>query len=393
DTVEALGKLARYYRQKLPAKVVAVTGTNGKTSTKEMLKHLLSTSFRVAGSPGNYNNFVGLPLSLFQLEPYHELAIIEMGTSAPGEIRWLSWIAQPDIGVITNISEAHLEGLGSVEGVASAKAELLENISPNGYLVLNADNPMCQAIAKTFRGRSVYFGLGQEADIRATELSEQEIGIAFTVNGRYKVSLSAPGLHNVYNALAALAVGHCLGLNIEELCLRLRDFHLPPMRMERHHVGGLTIINDAYNANPASMAAALAEFSRMEVSGQKCLICGDMAELGKEASRLHMELGEKIAEAGVDLLLVTGRFAMEVTRAARKAGMAEQQIHVCKDMEEVFNTATVHLKAGDSVLLKGSRCMRLEEVCNRLTEYFSNPPQSPFNKGGYRGIAKERTVA
>ncbi|MFN3466361.1 MAG: UDP-N-acetylmuramoyl-tripeptide--D-alanyl-D-alanine ligase, partial [Candidatus Brocadiales bacterium] len=168
DTVEALGRLARYYKEKLPVKVVAVTGTNGKTSTKEMLHHLLSPSFCMVSSPGNYNNFVGVPLSLFQLEPYHELAVIEMGTSAPGEIRWLSWMTQPDIGVITNISEAHLEGLGDVEGVATAKAELLENVSRGGNLVFNADNPWCREITRTFSGRLISFGLAEGAHIRGT---------------------------------------------------------------------------------------------------------------------------------------------------------------------------------------------------------------------------------
>jgi len=373
DTIEALGRLARYYKEKLPVKVIAVTGTNGKTSTKEMLHHLLSPSFRMVSSPGNYNNFVGVPLSLFQMEPYHELAVIEMGTSAPGEIRWLSWMTQPDIGVVTNVSEAHLEGLGDVEGVAMAKAELVENINQGGYLAFNADNPWCQWMAKTFPGRFISFGLGEGAHIRGTELKEQEGGLSFTVNGRHKVFLNIPGIHNVYNALAALAVGYSLGLNLGELSLRLADFRLPPMRMEKHRVGGVTIINDAYNANPASMFAALAELSRMNVSGQKCLICGDMAELGKEAVDLHVELGERIVAAEVDLLLVTGRFAAEVARGALEAGMAKWQIQVCNNLDEVCNAATTYLKEGDTVLLKGSRCMRLEEVCSHLKEHFSSP--------------------
>ncbi len=408
DTVEALGRLSRYYRERLPAKVVAVTGTNGKTSTKEMLHHLLSPSFNMVSTPGNYNNFVGVPLSLFQLEPYHELAVIEMGTSAPGEIRWLSWIAQPDIGVLTNISEAHLEGLGDVEGVAVAKAELLENIRRDGFLVFNADNPWCRGIARTFSGRLVSFGLGDGAHIRGGELREHEdAGISFVVNGRHNVFLSTPGIHNVYNALAALAVGYCLGLNLEELSRRLKDFHLLPMRMERHSVGGITIINDAYNANPSSMAAALAEFSRMKVPGQKCFICGDMAELGREAAKLHLELGESIAGAAVDFLLVTGRFAKEIARGAREAGMAGWQIQVCSNLDGVCKVARMLLKEGDAVLLKGSRCMHLEEVCTRLKEFFAetastgsvttpseaNPPQEHRDETLTVSEGRERAIA
>jgi UDP-N-acetylmuramoyl-tripeptide--D-alanyl-D-alanine ligase len=380
DTLEALGRLARYYKEKLPVKIVAVTGSNGKTSTKEMLHHLLSHSFTMVSTPGNYNNFVGVPLSLFQLEPYHELAVIEMGTSAPGEIRWLSWIARPEIGVITNVSEAHLEGLGDVEGVAMAKAELLENVVSGGHLVFNADNPWCQGMARTFPGRVTSFGLGEGSHIKGSELKEHEGGTSFVVNGRHKVYLRVPGLHNVYNALAALAVGYCLGLNLEELSLKLGDFCLPPMRMERHQIGEIAIINDAYNANPASMAAALAEFSRMDVSGQRCLICGDMAELGKEAVRLHMELGEMIARASVDLLLVIGCFATEIASAARRAGMGEWQIKICNNQDEVCQTAMSHLKKGDALLIKGSRCMRLEEVFNRLKARLSNQAQEGDDK-------------
>lgn len=372
DTLEALGMLARYYREKLPAEVIAVTGTNGKTTTKEILHHLLSPTFRMVSSPGNFNNSIGVPLSLFQLEPYHELAVVEMGTSAPGEIRRLSCIARPDIGVLTNISEAHLEGLGSMEGVAASKAELLEGISPDGALVFNSDNLWCQVIAKGFSGRRISFGIYERADIKGEQIKKEGGGLTFTVNRQHKVWLPTLGLHNVYNALAALAVGYCLGLNIGSLSQGLRDFSPPPMRMERHRTGGITIINDAYNANPRSVDAALAEYSRLEVSGRKFFICGDMAELGSETPRFHHDLGQRIAKSGVDFLLLVGRHAHFVAQAARAEGMPEERVLLCDSHEALYHSAVLKLKEGDSVLLKGSRCMRLEEVCEQLKEHFSS---------------------
>ncbi len=388
DTMEALGRLARYYREKFPVKVIAITGSTGKTTTKEMIYHLLSPYFRTISSPGNYNNFIGVPLSLFQLKSHHEVAVIEMGTNAPGEIRWLSWVAQPDIGVITDVSEAHLEGLGDIIGVAKAKAELLENVKVGGYFVFNADNAWCRWMANNFNGRLLGFGLGEEAQIKGTGLKTHtgeyymERGrISFNVNGGYKVWLNVPGVHNVYNALAALAVAQCLGLKLEEVSQRLKDFRLPPMRMERHCVGGITIINDAYNASPASWSAALSEFSSIAVSGRKCIICGSMAELGKEAFRLHWELGGRIANAGVDLLIVTGEFAKEVAKAARGVGMTDSQVHVCSSPEEVYSTATSLLKEGDVVLIKASRYMRLEEICGRLKEYFADLSNEKVDMG------------
>ena len=366
DTIEALGRLARYYKEKLPVKVVAVTGTNGKTSTKEMLHHLLSPSFRMVSSPGNYNNFVGVPLSLFQMEPYHELAVIEMGTSSPGEILWLSWIAQPDIGVLTNISEAHLKGLGSVEGVAKAKAELLENLTPGGTLIFNADNFWCKMIAKGFPGRKLGFGIHEPANIRGRNLQEIDGKMTFCINDRHTVNLSTFGIHNAYNALAALTVCYELGLNLAELAQGLKEFKLPPMRMERHSVKGVTIIMDAYNANPSSMEMALDEYSGMKVPGRKFFVCGDMAELGDESPKLHRKLGLRIAQSGVNFLLATGEHAGAVARAAKRGGMPGEKVMVFDRDNGLCDFAVAKLKKGDAVLIKGSRCMRLEELFDKL---------------------------
>lgn len=366
DTTKALGMLARYYREKLPAKVVAVTGTNGKTTTKDMLNYLLSSTVGMVSTPGNFNNYIGVPLSIFQLEPYHDLAVIEMGANSPGEILWLSWIAQPDIGVITNISEAHLEGLNSIDGVAKAKAELLENLTPGGTLIFNADDFWCKMIAKGFPGRKLSFGIHEPANIRGRSLQEVSGKLTFCINDRHTVKLSSSGIHNAYNALAALTVCYELGLNLAELAQGLKDFKLPPMRMERHRVKGVTIIMDAYNANPSSMEMALDEYSSIKVPGRKFFVCGDMAELGDESPRLHRKLGQRIAQSGVGFLLATGQHAGTVARAAKKGGMPGEKVMVFDRDNGLCDFAVAKLKRGDAVLIKGSRCMRLEELCDKL---------------------------
>ncbi|MFQ5862695.1 MAG: UDP-N-acetylmuramoyl-tripeptide--D-alanyl-D-alanine ligase [Candidatus Brocadiales bacterium] len=367
DTIKALGMLARYYREKLPAKVVAITGTNGKTTTKDMLHHLLSPTISTVCSPGNFNNHIGVPLSIFRLEPYHDLAVIEMGANSPGEILRLSWIAQPDIGVITNVSEAHLEGFVSIEGVAKAKAELLENLTPGGTLIFSADDFWCKMIAKSFPGRRLSFGIHEPANIRGRDLQERNGGLTFCINDRHTVNLSSAGIHNAYNALAALSVCYELGLNLADLAQGLKKFKPPPMRMERHRVGGVTIIMDAYNANPASMEMALEGYSSIKVSGRRFFICGDMAELGEESPRLHRELGRRIAQSDINFLLVTGEHAGTVARAAKKAGMPGERVMVFDRDNGLCNFAVAKFKKGDAVLLKGSRCMRLEELYQKLT--------------------------
>ncbi|MEE9584180.1 MAG: UDP-N-acetylmuramoyl-tripeptide--D-alanyl-D-alanine ligase [Candidatus Brocadiales bacterium] len=366
DTVKALGMLAKYYREKLPAKVVVITGTNGKTTTKDMLHHLLSPTVSMVSTPGNFNNHIGVPLSIFQMEPYHDLAIIEMGTSLPGEILRLSWIAQPDIGVITNISEAHLEGLGSIEGVAKEKAELLENLRPGGTLIFNSDDFWCKMIAKGFPGRKVSFGIHEPASMRGRDLQETNSGLTFCINDRHTVKLPSLGIHNAYNALAALIVSYELGLNFSELASGLERFKPPPMRMERRKVKGVTIVMDAYNANPLSMEMALEAYSSIKVPGRRFFVCGGMAELGDESPRLHRELGRKIAQSDVNFLLATGEHAGTVARAAKRGGLPGEKVMVFNKDNGLCDFAIAKLKKGDAILIKGSRCMRLEELYEKL---------------------------
>lgn len=378
DTLKALGDLAVYYRQKLPIHIIAVTGSNGKTTTKDMIHHLLSQGARVTKSPKSFNNCIGVPLTIFELNRQINFGIIELGTNAPGEIRRLSEIAKPHTAVFTNISETHLEGLGSVEGVAKEKGEMLDYIGKDGTLIINADNVWCNRIASNFSGRIVRFGINNQAQIKGSNVSRTDLGLAFTVNDNFRVNVPFYGMHNVYNCLAALAACHSLGFDIEKLSKTLLSFRLPAMRMDRQDVGNIAVINDAYNANPQSMIAALNEYSEMKVHGRKVFICGDMLELGNHAERLHKEVGIKVAHSGIDLLLTVGKLSRYVAESASAHGMAKENIMCYDNLDEILASVVYYLKEGDTILIKGSRRIGLEGIQERIKSYFFQnvPPKT-----------------
>ncbi len=371
DTLKALGDLAAYYRQKLPTHIIAVTGSNGKTTTKDMIHHLLSQCTKAAKSPKSFNNCIGVPLTIFELNRQIDFGIIELGTNAPGEIRRLSEIVKPHTAVFTNISETHLEGLGSVEGVAKEKGEMLDYIGKDGTLIINADNVWCDRIASNFSGRIVRFGINNQAQIKGSNISRTDLGLAFTVNDNFRVNVPFYGMHNVYNCLAALAVCYSLGFDIEKLSKTLLSFRLPAMRMDRQDMGNIAVINDAYNANPQSMIAALNEYSEMKVHGRKVFICGDMLELGNHAERLHKEVGIKVAHSGIDLLLTVGKLSRYVAESASAHGMAKENTMCYDNLDEILASVVYYLKEGDTILIKGSRRIGLEGIQERIKSYFS----------------------
>ena len=287
DTLTALGELAKFYRNSLPASFIAVTGSNGKTTTKDMAYHVLRNFKSVSRSRKSFNNLIGVPLTIFETETAHDFCIVEMGTNAPGEIKRLSEIIFPDFAILTNISNAHLEGLENIEGVASAKSEFIENMAEDGTLITNADDDWCNQIADRFNGKVISFGFDQSAHIKASNVKRNDSGFVFTVNDSLTVNLPVFGKHNIYNALAVIAMCDTVGVGIEVICDKFMDFKLPPMRMEKQICGGIVVVNDGYNSNPSSMSSALDEFSQWMTSGRKVLICGDMLELGNYAERLH----------------------------------------------------------------------------------------------------------
>ncbi len=371
DTLKALGDLAKYYRKGLRAGFIAVTGSNGKTTTKDMIYHVLRNFNSVTRSRKSFNNFIGVPLTIFDTDSTHDFCVVEMGTNAPGEIGRLSDIIFPDFTILTNISYTHLEGLGSIEGVAKEKAEFIGNVAGNGILITNADDDWCNRIASRFDGKVISFGINKSADIRASNVKRNNSGFVFTVNDSFTVKLPVLGVHNIYNAIAAIATCNAVDISLEDICDKFIDFKLPPMRMEKQVYGGIVVINDGYNSNPMSMSAALEEFSQLNTHGRKVLVCGDMLELGDYTESMHREIGMKVANADIDILWTVGSFSRFVAEEAIANGMPEERIQSCETSEEVSSFVASKLKKDDTVLIKGSRGMKLENVVRQIESCFS----------------------
>lgn len=360
DSVTALGDLAAAYRRRFPPlKVIGVTGSNGKTTTKDMIARILAGFGETVSAEKSFNNFIGVPLTVFELMNGDSYGVFELGTSARGEIERLAEICAPEIGVVTNVSRTHLEGLGSEEEVFEAKAELLEALPEEGTAVLNYDDKWCRKMGSDFKGRILWFGLSPEAGVRGEEVEATDDGISFLVSGAGRVELRMLGRWNVYNALAAVAAGSAVGIAPDEALRGLTGFRPQGMRMELEVVAGVRVINDAYNANPASVAAALEEVVRRRGAGKAIMVVGDMLELGEESERLHMEMGEKAAEVEVNVLIGVGEEVKGACDAARRRGVAAWCFEDWRDALERVIELT---EPGDVVLVKGSRAMRLERL-------------------------------
>ncbi|MGD1000549.1 MAG: UDP-N-acetylmuramoyl-tripeptide--D-alanyl-D-alanine ligase [Candidatus Brocadiia bacterium] len=365
DTLRALGQSARAYRRTWGGKVIAVTGSNGKTTTREMIYHILSAHMPCHRSPKSFNTDVGVSLTLFQADPTDRVIVLEMGTNAPGEIAELTQIAEPDLGVITNIGETHLEGLGSIEGVAKAKAELLDALGRDSAAFLNADDPWFEFLAKRVQGKVISYGTRREAAFRGHDLQSFEGGHSFIIRGGLRVEIPVPGRHNVLNALAALAVADYLGLCLSDAAARMATFRLPEMRYQVEQIRGITVVFDGYNANPGSMSAAIAAFSKTEVPGRRVAVLGDMMELGLRSEQLHEALGAEVARSGVNALWAVGKFAPLVARSAEKNGL-DGHVSQADDVGPVVRHVCEYLQPGDAVLVKGSRGMKMERLVEEL---------------------------
>jgi UDP-N-acetylmuramoyl-tripeptide--D-alanyl-D-alanine ligase len=367
DPLEALQALGRHCRERSGIETVGVTGSNGKTTTKEMIAAVLGTSRRVHKNVGNLNNHIGVPLTLTKLTPAHDVLVMEMGMSARGEIRFLASLCRPGVGVLTNAAAAHLQQLGSVEEVALAKSELAEAIPGDGLLVLNADDPLLWPMN---RNRAVpirsYALENPEADLRPVDLSVTPTGgTRFALADGTRVSLSLLGTHNVRNALAALLTGDRFGVPRAEAARALEALRPAKRRLELHtSTAGVSVLDDAYNANPASMREALRLLGSMEARGARRAALGDMLELGPDSERLHEEAGRNVPSDA--WLYVAGSFARAFERGARAAGVEASRIRRFEDVDEMARVVAKDASAGDLVLVKASRGMRLERVVEAL---------------------------
>jgi len=373
DTRKALGKLASHARTQLRGKVVAVAGSNGKTGTKHLIHSALSHKLNGSHSPKSFNNEIGVPLTLLPADPMQDYLVLEMGTNHPGEIRNLAMMARADVAVITNCSAEHLEGLGDLMGVRRENACMIEGLDPQqGLLVVNGDDAELLTAVSHWKGRRITFGVDpsrkKELDLFASDIEMTAEGVRFLVNGKYPYFIPLLGAHTACNALAAIAVARRLGLDEAEIAAGLAQAHGPDMRLELQEAAGVMILNDAYNANPASMRAALDTAARLPAQGRRIAVLGDMLELGRSADRFHREMGELAATLGFYAIACVGPHSRLIAEAAIGRGMDAAHVSHFPDSAAAAREIARWLDDGDLVLLKGSRGMKLERIGQAIVE-------------------------
>jgi UDP-N-acetylmuramoyl-tripeptide--D-alanyl-D-alanine ligase len=367
-TLRAYQNLAANYRKSLPLKVIAITGSNGKTSAKDFAASVLARKFRVTKTEGNFNNHVGLPRTILEATSVDEIAVWEIGMNHPGEIAALAQIAAPDDAIITNIGIAHIEFMGSREAIAKEKGALAQAIGPEGTVILNADDSFSQKIAARTRAKLVFAG-ANAGTVRAIDIRQSADGSEFTIlegAHRCRAQLPVPGIHMVQNAMLAVAAGRVFGLSIEECAAGLVSAPLTKARLQIKQIHGVQIIDDSYNANPDSMKAALRTLVELDADGRRIAVLGEMGELGEESERGHREVGETAAELGVDQLIAVGEKGAIIARAAEKGGLKKST--AVESTSQAAGMLADIAAPGDLVLIKGSRSARME----RVLEEFGN---------------------
>ena len=372
DTLKALQDLASFQRKRFPLQVVAITGTNGKSTTKEMIASILETKFKTLKTQGNLNNHIGVPLTLLKREPSHEMGVLELGMSAAGEIKRLAEIAQPDIGVITNISEGHLVQLKSLKDIQSAKGELFDALTEQSTAIVNADDPLVLELARSLRAKTVTFGIDQPADVRASEIENKDnLGFQFKVSlfdKTLSVRLPYLGYCNIYNALAALATGYSLGIKEDAMTRGLENYQRMSQRNEQIQHKEIDLINDSYNANPRSMTEALKTLDSFKTQGRRIFVIGDMLELGDRSITAHQKLGEEIAASKTNILIALGKLASLSAKSAQALAGEKIQILELASHQEAAEFLTQEAVSGDCVMFKGSRGAAMEKVLQIFME-------------------------
>jgi UDP-N-acetylmuramoyl-tripeptide--D-alanyl-D-alanine ligase len=365
DTLLALQQLAAAARRLWGKRLIGVTGSTGKTTTKEAIAHVLTTRYRVHKSEGNLNNHFGLPLMLLKLQPEHEVAVVELGMSHAGEIAALGKIAAPEIGVVTNVAPVHLEFFDSLAGIARAKYELIESLPATGTAILNADDQYVSQFGRDFKGKVVTYGLGPASTVRAENIEFRGAqGSAFTVlvnSAKERITLPLLGEHNVYNSLAAIAVGLECGMTLKEAASALATFAPADKRGEVVRVGNINVINDCYNSNPKALAAMVDVLAAMPAN-RRIVVAGEMLELGPEGEQMHADSGRHIAQKGIDVLIGVRGLAEAMVRAAAEDGVKAAFVET---PEEAGDWLASETRDGDVVLLKASRGVKLEKGLQR----------------------------
>jgi len=372
STTDALMDLAAYHRSRFNPTVIAVTGSIGKTTTKDMVASILSQHYRTLKNRGNYNTEIGLPLTMFDLDESHEMAVLEMGMRGPAQIAALARVARPSIGIVTNVAPVHVELLGSVRNVARAKRELVESIPCHGTCVLNGDDRLVRSMAARCRGKTLIFG-GRDADIWADGVEDLgRRGVRFRLHWRDQervVLLPLPGVHNISNALGAAGASLAAGACMDMVQSGLARLELSGMRLEIQELPrGITVLNDAYNANPVSMKAALRVLKRLGAGQRRIAVLGDMLELGSDAVKFHVRVGWLAAEGVADILISVGELGKAIAEGARMKGMSDKQVYACRDTVEAGRLLQKLVCSGDVILLKASRAVRLEKAIDYLPD-------------------------
>ncbi|MCK9390424.1 MAG: UDP-N-acetylmuramoyl-tripeptide--D-alanyl-D-alanine ligase [Syntrophales bacterium] len=371
DTLQALGDLAHFWRRKFSPIILAITGSSGKTTTKEMAAAILGRGRKILKTEGNFNNLIGLPLTLFNLKHDHTTAILELGTNQRGEIARLTRIAAPEIGLITNIGPAHLEGFANLAGVAEEKKDLFLNMPPEGTIIINHDDPFLHKSGEAWTGRRISFGFKEGADVGAEKITYRHAqGTSFTLRigeEHQEVNMSIAGEHQVMNALAAAASAWAAGVTIADIGQGLTNFSPVPGRMEVLPLkNGAFVINDTYNANPSSVGEALKTLKTLKGKGRSVVILGDMLELGDQEELWHQEIGGLLADTGVDRVYLRGRLAGATAAGALKQGLPASSVIHREDPEEITSDIISYAKDGDWILVKGSRRMKMETIVEMI---------------------------
>ncbi len=369
NTQKALQDTARYYKSRFNIRTVGLTGSVGKTTTKDMIASVLGTKYNTLKTQGNFNNEIGLPLTVFRLTDEHEAAVLEMGMSGFGEIHRLARIAQHDTAVMTNIGMSHIEKLGSQEGILKAKLEIIDFFDENNTLIINGDDKFLKTVIGKVKCKLVAFGVNNpDCDISAHDVEELGAdGVRFKVNynnEEYTVKVSQAGVHNVYNALAAMSVGLHYDVPIDKIIYGLENFEPTAMRMSIEKYGNVTVINDCYNASPASMEAGLKVLQSM--GGRKIAVLGDMLEMGDFAPKAHENVGKIAAELGVDMVITAGENARYIAKGAEKNGVKDVKAFDTTDSAKEYVGKII--KDGDVLLVKASRGMKFENIISEIAK-------------------------